>query len=107
MLVLLYTLIATGYLLFLVIAILLIRTFRRTRNVGFLWLGAAILVWPVVARAVASGLRSLVNRGGVGPFEFGGRVLPLFTVSQQVLGLALVLIAVFHLARRQVHSRSA
>jgi hypothetical protein len=55
--VLLYTIIGAGYTLFLAIVILLVRTYWRTREVGFIWLGAAALAWPLLARLLESGLR--------------------------------------------------
>ena len=39
--VLLYPLIAAGYVLLVIVAVLLVRTYRRTHDSGFLWLGAA------------------------------------------------------------------
>ena len=96
--VLLYALIAAGYVLYLVIAILLVRTYRRTNDVGFIWLGTAVLVWPVVARLLESALRFNV-----------GRVAPLAHLSQQVFSLALLLIAVLYLSKtkNQVDTRPA
>jgi hypothetical protein len=37
---LLYPLIASGYVLLVIVAVLLVRTYRRTHDSGFLWLGA-------------------------------------------------------------------
>src|SRR5262245_34389866 len=69
MVVLLNALIAAGYALFVAVAILLVRTYRRTHAIGFIWLGVAVLVWPLAARP----LRFLVDRVGPGPFDTIGQ----------------------------------
>ena len=94
---LLYSLIAIGYALYLGFAILLIRTCRRTREIGFVWLGAAVLVWPVVARL----LGVVVDRGGMGPFPITGPLVALVQLAQQICSLTLLLVAVLHLGKHR------
>ena len=36
-------------LLYCAIAIVLVRTYRRTRDVGVAWLFAAVIAWPILA----------------------------------------------------------
>ena len=103
MLVLLNALIAAGYGLFVAVAILLVRTYRRTRAVGFIWLGVAVLVWPLAARP----LRLIVDRMGPGPFDTTGQFAAFLNVSQQVCGLALLLVAVLLLGRTQTPASNA
>jgi hypothetical protein len=93
--VLLYALIAVGYILFLTVAVLLIKTYLRTRDVGFIWLGVAVLVWPLVVRF----LGVAVERGGVGPFPITGQVVALVQLSQQICSLGLLLVAIRHLGK--------
>jgi hypothetical protein len=38
--------------LYLAIAVILVRRYLRTRDIGFIWLGAAVLVWPIISRHV-------------------------------------------------------
>lgn len=93
--ILLYALIATGFVMYFAVAILLVRTYRRTRDVGFIWLGVAILVWPLVTRA----LGVVINHGGIGPFPITGPVIMLVGLSQQITSLVLLMIAVLHLGK--------
>ena len=92
---LLYTLIAVGYVLFLAVAILLVQTYRRTHAVGFIWLGVAVLVWPLVSRFLAVA----VDHGGFGPFPITGPFVAMVQLSQQICSLGLLLVAVRHLGK--------
>ena len=92
---LLYTLIATGYVMYLAVAILLVQTYRRTRDVGFIWLGVAVLVWPLVAR----GLGVVIERGGIGPFPITGPLVALVRLGQQISSLVLLMVAVLRLGK--------
>jgi hypothetical protein len=98
--VLLYTLIAVGYILFFAVAILLVQTYLRTRDVGFIWLGVAVLVWPLVARF----LGVAVERGGVGPFPITGQFVALSQLAQQICSLGLLFVAVRHLGKMKQSS---
>jgi hypothetical protein len=100
---LLYGLIASGYTLTLILAVLLVRTYRRTHDIGFIWLGVAVLVWPLAARLLWAGLGYfVVDAGGVGPFQSRAVMQPLFTMSQQVCGLVLLLVAVLRLGKARM-----
>jgi hypothetical protein len=53
-------------LMYLAVAVILARKYRRTRDAGFLWLGAAIFVWPPLAWLIQGGeheLLELFSRG--------------------------------------------
>src|SRR5262245_54384296 len=93
--VLLYTLIAAGYVLFLIVAVLLVRTYQRTREIGFLWLGAAVLVWHLVGRF----LGLAVSRGSAPTFATMGELLAMVQSAQQILGLVLLIVAVRQFGR--------
>jgi hypothetical protein len=106
--VLLYSLIASGYTLTLILVVLLVRTYRRTHDSGFIWLGVAVLVWPLAARLLWAGLGFLVvDAGGVGPLQSRVAIQPLFTISQQVCGLVLLLVAVLQLGKAKMAGYSS
>ena len=86
--VLLDALIASGYLLTLILVVL--------------------LVWPLVARLLWAGLGVFVlDAGGVGPFQSRVAIQPLFTISQQVCSLVLLLVAVRQLGRTKIAGSSS
>jgi hypothetical protein len=101
--VLMNALIAAAYLLFVAVAILLVRSYRRTHAIGFIWLGVAVLVWPFAAGPV----RLLIARVGLGPFDTIGQFVAFLNVSQQICGLALLLVAVLYLGRTQMSRSNA
>jgi hypothetical protein len=94
------------------LAIVLVRKYFRTRDVGFVWLGVAVVVWPLVSRILDQGERALVDRvlshdpPGFYPFtlvERGqitiGTLLTSLNYLQQTIGVGLLLIAVIYLCR--------
>jgi len=107
--IMLFSLVAVGYFLYLAVAALLVHKYRQTRDVGFIWLGSAVLIWPLLARLLAYALGVPMVRPGPGPyFTFGGLALPLNQV-QQVISLMLLFAAVFQLgkAQRNADTRAA
>ncbi|HWE49342.1 MAG TPA: hypothetical protein VG273_06115 [Bryobacteraceae bacterium] len=48
-------------LLYLAVAAILIRKYRRTRDAGFIWPGIAIFIWPPLASLIHSGEPALLN----------------------------------------------
>ncbi len=48
--------------LYIVLAIVLVRKYLRTRDVGFIWLGVAGVVWPFLSYPLRLGERALVMR---------------------------------------------
>ena len=95
MLVVLYALIATGYVLFVTVAILLARTYLKTHDIGFVWLGVAVLGWPVASQL----LGVVIDRGGAGPFPITGPVVAMARAAQQICSLVLLLVAVRYLGK--------
>lgn len=91
------------------IAVLLVRKYLLTRDVGFIWLGAAVLVWPVVSHLLLDPLKSvLIDRLIHGqairiyPFtlvEHGEITIGSFVASidwaQQLVGICLLFVAVY------------
>jgi hypothetical protein len=104
-------LVVTVIALHLAIALLLLRRYLRTRDIGFIWLGVAVVVWPLVSRLLDAGVRASIDRAlhhqsVIYPFsliEHGqitiGGLLMSFALSQQLVGVCLLLIAVLYLAR--------
>ena len=39
--------------LHLAIAVILVQKYRRTKDVGFIWLGLAVVIWPLVSGVFA------------------------------------------------------
>jgi hypothetical protein len=93
------------------IAVILVRRYLRTREIGFIWLGAAVVVWPLVSRLLETGERVSIDRAlhhqsVIYPFsmvESGqisiGSLLASLAISQQLIGVCLLLIAVLYLAK--------
>ncbi|HEY6346387.1 MAG TPA: hypothetical protein VIY49_33270 [Bryobacteraceae bacterium] len=101
---------AVVLLLYLAIAGVLMRKYVRTRDAGLIWLGVAVVIWPMVTRLLDGGERVLIDRlirhqfVGFYPFSLvdggtittGSLVLYLQLV-QQTIGVCLLLIAVVYL----------
>jgi hypothetical protein len=101
---------------YLAIAVMLVRKYLHTREAGFIWLGVAAIVWPVVSRILDRGGHSLIERAvndqsisfypfslierGIrgGDITIGGFDAALAT-GQQLVGAVLLLVAVLYLYR--------
>ena len=86
---------AIAFVLYFGIVTLLVRKYYRTHDVGLVWLGVAVVVWPLLNPLLAYGFRVYVNRFGSRPFETIGELAMTIAYAQQVLGLTLLLVAVF------------
>ena len=80
------------------IVVVLIRKYFNTRDSGFLWLGAAIVLWPLVEQ--------MLNRSS--PFidhvfhgYSRGSALMLMTMSLKLIALILQLVAIVCLCRNK------
>jgi len=96
-----------------VLVVALIVRYIGTRDVGFVWLGVAIVVWPVVARLTFRfGLRPIIDRlsagGGVGFYPFTlvergtvtlGSLLMIISDLALLAGQGLLLLAIVKLCR--------
>ena len=103
---------ALAVVLHFVIAIILVRKYERTRDVGFVWLGVAVVIWPLVSLLLEREERSLIDRVvhqrvvGFYPFSLvqhgqmtlGGLVTSLSLVHQ-LIGICLLLVAVLYLSK--------
>jgi hypothetical protein len=99
-------------LLHLTIAVVLIGKYRRTRDGAFLWLGAAVVVWPLVSRMLSFGVSAAVDRLAskqpVGFFPFSlvesgqltlGELVSYLGSLGQLVGVCLLFVAVLYLSR--------
>jgi len=97
--------------LYLPIVIMLVRKYLRTRDVGFAWLGAVVVAWPVLSLLFGYGQTVLLDRirhreSVLFPFSLAesgqmtlGEVMMYLAYSQLLVGLALLFVAVFYLCK--------
>jgi hypothetical protein len=103
---------ASALLLHLTIAVILVRKYIRTRDIAFIWLGVAVVIWPLVSRLLEAGERILVSRtlnhqwDGFYPFTLlkngrttVGSLIMSLSLIDQLVGVCLLLIAVFYLSK--------
>ena len=81
--------------LYLAIAAVLLRRYLGSREIGFAWLGMAVVVWPLLSRL----LQLLIGRLGSGPFATRGEFLVTLTYAREIVGLVLLFVAVFSLSK--------
>jgi hypothetical protein len=81
----------------LAIVFLLARKYLRTRDVGFLWLGAAVVIWPVVSRLLDWGKHFVIDSRW-SKLSHIGSLLSLTAMMQQLAGTVLLFLAVFYLS---------
>jgi len=102
-------------LLYLAIAAVLVRTYKRTGDVGLVWLALAIGIWPLVSRLLAFAERPLIDRVvrhqpvGFYPFslvESGqltlGQIVSYISAAEQIVGICLLLLAVVYLSKTSI-----
>src|SRR5579862_572636 len=93
--------------LYLALAVVLTRKYVRTHDIGFIWLGVAVFIWPLLSKVLDRGINVLIERLlrhqsiGVYPFtlvEHGditiGSLLTAIATARQFVGVALLLVAV-------------
>jgi len=106
------TVAALTIVLYLAIAVVLVRKYLRTRDVGFVWLGIAVFIWPLVSGLLEYGERLLIDRlvrghpVGFYPFtlvEHGqmsaGVLINSLNLTQRLIGACLLLVAALYLSR--------
>lgn len=112
-------LIVLALLLHVAIAVVLIRKYLRTHDVGLIWLGIAVVVWPLVSRMLDLGSRRLIDRivhhEWVGFYPFSLVASGQMTLGQlvldlglfgQLVGVGLLFVAVLYLARNPLQTQS-
>jgi hypothetical protein len=88
----------------LLLAIVLIRKYLHTRDVGFIWLGVAVVIRPLLSRI----LRHLLVDDIVSKqLQISiGKALYITQATQEAVGVVLVWVAVFYLCRPQPSTAS-
>ena len=97
------------------IVALLARQYFRTRDIGLIWLAVAVVFWPFMSRMLQTGEKVFVDRlvrhQPVDLFPFSlvesgklttGSLVLLLTYAQQLIGVVLLLVAVFYLSKMKV-----
>jgi hypothetical protein len=105
-------LVGIALVLYLAIAVVIVRKYLRTRDVGFVLLGAAVVIWPLASGLLQHGERVLMDRlvhghpVGVYPFSLverremsAGVLITSLNLTEQIIGGCLLLIAVLYLSR--------
>ena len=99
---------ASAVVLHVAIAVILVRQYLRTRDIGLVWLGAAVVVWPLVSRLLEAGERVSMDRvihkqAVIYPFTLvasgqmtSGSLVLSFAVFQELIGVCLLLTAVLY-----------
>jgi hypothetical protein len=105
---------AVLFVLYLLLAAILLRKYKSTGDKGFLWLGLAVVAWPLAANLLSMGAQDLLLRSqqghlvGVFPFSLVQRkVLSVDSLAacgelvRRMVGLVLLMIAASTLLRAQ------
>ena len=90
----------------------LVFKYQRTRDTGFIWLGVAVVVWPIISGLLQNGSNILMNRvargesTGLYPFSLVqhgqmtvGNLFTLIALLLRLIQIGLLLAAVFYLRR--------
>ena len=93
---LIYAEVVVGWALLLGVATLFVRAYLRTRDIGFIWLAVATLVWNFLIVPAHDLLSAIAQRL---PFSSAEQYAAALRMSQQIIPLALLLIALFYLGR--------
>jgi drug/metabolite transporter (DMT)-like permease len=110
-----YILAGLTLLCYVAIVALLARQYFRTRDIGLIWLAAAVVVWPLVSRMLQAGenifIDRLVRHQPVDLFPFSlvasgqltvGSLVILLSYTQQLIGVAFLLIAILYLSKMKI-----
>ena len=108
-------LLASALVLHIAIAAILVRQYLRTRDAGFVWLGVAVVIWPLISSLLDAGERVSIDRAihkqavtypftliASGQMTIGSLVMS-FAIFQQLIGICLLLVAVLYLCRTKNH----
>jgi hypothetical protein len=111
-------LLASALVLHIAIGAILVRQYLRTRDVGFIWLGVAVVLWPGISRLLEAGEKVFIDRlirhESVDFYPFSlvasgqmttGNLVMSLAVFQQFIGVCLLLVAVLYLSRAKIHIR--
>jgi hypothetical protein len=103
---------AIALILQLVIVVVVVRKYVRTRDIGFIWLGVAAVIWPALNLLLNRGEHILVDRLAkhqpIGFYPFSlvergnitiGELIETLLSAQRLVGVILLLVAVAFLYR--------
>jgi hypothetical protein len=109
-----YILFYLGILLYVAVAVILVRKYLRIRDIGLVWLGIAAVGWPWVSGWIERKGRILAlharNGNGIGFFPFNqisreeisvGSFFLSLHLFLNLIGVSLLLIAVIYLFKRK------
>jgi hypothetical protein len=103
-----YLLLYLVVILYVLLAALLVRQYLRTRNPGFLWLGAAEFLWPLARYPIKLAERSISSGKALHWFpatvvQHGDMTAGTFIISltafENAIAVVILLVAVFYLGR--------
>lgn len=107
-------------LLYVVVLVILLCKYVRTRDAGFLWLGVAVVIWPTAVALLRSPERNLLSRLVTGQqvnwypaslVEQGRMTIGTFVsglrLTEELIGAIILLVAVSCLGRSQVVSSTS
>lgn len=96
----------------LALVVVLVGRYLRTRNIGFVWLGVAVVVWPFLSSLLNRGVRALLSQASSGhsvplfPFNLiqsgrmtAGSLVESFASVRNGIGIALLLVAALYLGK--------
>jgi hypothetical protein len=89
-------------LLILAVIVALTRKYIATRDIGFVWLGLAIVIWPRVSGLLQA---FAVNHRAFGGYS-SGATYTLLKMSMLAVELSLQLVAILYLYRRNTPASS-
>jgi hypothetical protein len=109
-------LVAVAFVLHLAIAVVLTRKYLLTRDVGFVWLGVAVFVWPLVSRLLQHREFVLIDRvvsgKSVGFYPFNlvasgqmtfSSLIASLNLVHELIGIGLLFVAVLYLYKTKDH----
>jgi hypothetical protein len=85
--------------LYVALAVVLMRKYLRTRDAGFIWLGVAVVLWPLASRLLDPVLVDRIINSHSNAQMTVGEIVTLVRSIQQLIGIGLLLIAVLYLSR--------
>jgi hypothetical protein len=99
-----------------VLAVVLVRKYLRTHDIGFIWLAVAVVLWPLSSRLLDQGEGVLIGGARHGqsvfcPFTLitsghmtAGRLVFLTGAVQQLIGVGLLLVAALYLCKPKLQA---
>jgi hypothetical protein len=85
--------------LYIALAVVLIRKYLLTRDAGFIWLGAAVVLWPLASRLLEPVLVERIINGYSNGQTTAGQLVSLIRSTQELISIGLLLVAALYLSR--------